>query len=274
MKNALSNLVSILGHFEQKKPILMLDFDGVLSPLVRDPSTARISKTTHRALVECSKAMPVAIITGRSLSDIRDRVAIQSVVYAGSHGLEWKIGSRIQRKRVPEKNRKAFASVRRDLLRLAKQYPELRIEDKPLCLALGYRSLRQSRVVHFRRTVRELVNSIKPGAVRCIDNLFTFELIALPEWTKGECAAHIGKRIGKNAVPVYIGDGLTDEDAFRALSRGITIRVGRSRSSAAKYYFRRRADVDTFLRLLGKAVIHQSQFPVWKSHKRLNSFER
>jgi trehalose-6-phosphatase len=48
-------------------------------------------------------------------------------------------------------------------------------------------------------------------------------------------------------VPVYIGDSLTDEDVFNVFKNGVTIRVGKNKSSAARYFFKRRSDVDVFL---------------------------
>ncbi|MDO8561746.1 MAG: trehalose-phosphatase, partial [bacterium] len=50
-----------------------------------------------------------------------------------------------------------------------------------------------------------------------------------------------------SCLPIYIGDGSTDEDAFRALPDGVTIRVGKSATSAAEYYFNTRGGVDKFL---------------------------
>ena len=52
---------------------------------------------------------------------------------------------------------------------------------------------------------------------------------------------------------MYIGDSLTDEDAFRTLTDGITIRVGKSGASAAQYYFKSRSGVDRFLRRIAHA---------------------
>lgn len=227
--------------------VLMLDFDGVLSPLVKTPSEARISPTTRRALAMCAKKMPVAIISGRTLPDIEKQIGLKDITYAGSHGLEWKINGRVYRKRMSRKSLSAYAEVRRSVLRHAKLFPHLCIEDKRNCLALGYRSLTSTQVARFRRGALAIAGK----SVRAMDNLYTFEIMAASEWTKGECALHIHKMAAKrHALAVYIGDSLTDEDAFRALKSGITIRVGKSSSSAAEYYFKSRASVDKFLRNL------------------------
>src|SRR3989338_9186057 len=78
--------------------------------------------------------------------------------------------------------------------------------------------------------------------IRVIDNLCTFEIMPGSEWTKGECARHIYDATAKgSALAIYIGDSLTDEDAFRGFAKsGITIRVGKSHTIFAKYYFNSR----------------------------------
>src|SRR3989338_3570703 len=85
--------------------------------------------------------------------------------------------------------------------------------------------------------------------IRVIDNLCTFEIMPGSEWTKGECARHIYDATAKgSALAIYIGDSLTDEDAFRVFAKsGITIRVGKSHTSFAKYYFKSRSGVNRFL---------------------------
>ena len=250
MKDADKHMGSILGHIGMNSCVLMLDFDGVLSPIVNVPAEASISPVAREALAECAKKMPTAIITGRTLSDIEKRVGLRNVLYAGNHGLEWKMGGRVRRKRISRKAVSEFATARHLLLGYAKLFPRLFVDDRRHCLALGYRSLstlQAERLCSGARAILEKSDSA--GTVRIIDNLFTFEIVATSEWTKGECAQHIFKTVAKKGmVAVYIGDTLTDEDAFRAFAQnGITIRVGESRTSAAQFYFKSRSRVDAFL---------------------------
>ena len=230
--------------------VLILDFDGVLSPIARIPSEARISHAAWRALAACAEKMPVAIISGRTLSDIEKRVGLRNVIYAGSHGLEWKVNGRIHRKRISLKTLSAFETVRRSLLHIAKLFPGLFVEDKRNSIALGYRSLSKEQVAQFRDGANKITSKVaRAGKIRVIDNLYTFEVMPSTEWTKGECAKHIFNTVAKKgSVAVYIGDTLTDEDAFHIFAKsGITIRVGKSFTSAAQFYFKSRSKVDTFL---------------------------
>ena len=230
--------------------VLILDFDGVLSPITKIPSGARVSPVARRALVACAEKMSVAIISGRALSDIEKRVGLKGVTYAGSHGLEWKMNDHVRRKKISPKVLLAFQTARKSLLRYAKLFPKLFVEDKSGCLALGYRSLSKNQVVQFREGANKITDiAVLAGKIRVIDNLYTFEIMPVSEWTKGECAKHIFDAVAqKGSVAVYIGDSLTDEDAFRTLTDGITIRVGKSHASVAQYYFKSRSGVDKFLR--------------------------
>ncbi|MFA7294751.1 MAG: hypothetical protein WC060_04890, partial [Candidatus Omnitrophota bacterium] len=59
-----------------------------------------------------------------------------------------------------------------------------------------------------------------------------------------------GKR---NVLPIYIGDDVTDEDAFRVLKRrGLTVFVGKPGNSAANYYLKNPREVIKFLRLISE----------------------
>ena len=256
MKDASKHMSAILRRVKENGYVLMLDFDGVLSPIVKIPSNARVSLVARRALAACVKKMPVAILTGRTLADIEKRVALKDVIYAGSHGLEWKMLGRAHRRNLSRNTLSEFAKARRALLKYSKLFPSLFVEDKKDCLALGYRSLSKKQVIRFRHGASRIMNGVaQAGTIRVVDNLYTFEIMPGFEWTKGECARHIFKTVSKKrSVAVYIGDTLTDEDAFRVFTKGgVTIRVGKDSASVAQYYFKSRSGVDRFLRRMAHA---------------------
>lgn len=250
MKDAANHIDSIVADIRNRGCVLMLDFDGVLSPIVKLPSKARISPIARRSLLACAKRMPVAVITGRTVSDIEKRIGLSNVIYAGNHGLEWKIEGRLHRYEVPKNAMAAFEVARSLLLQYAKLFPELDVENNDFSLSLGYRSLSAVQAAQFRTGAMEKSKIFtRAGNVRVLDNLFTFEITPMSGWTKGSCAKHIYDLTRKgSAVAVYIGDSLTDEDAFRVFAKsGITFRVGKSDISLAQYYFKSRSGVNRFL---------------------------
>ncbi len=260
MKDADLHMDSILADIENRDCVLMLDFAGGLAPLVEIPSKARISPLARRSLVACAKRMPVAVITGRPLADIEKRVGLKEIMYAGSHGLEWKIDGRIHRHEISQNALSAFEMARRPLLRHATLFPELFVEDNNYGIAFGYRLLSAAQAAHFRVGATEIVEQfVRAGGIRVRDNLCTFEITPMSEWTKGSCAQEIYHATRKgSALPVYIGDSLTDEEAFRVFAgSGITFRVGESHTSLAQYYFKSPSRVNRFLHSISTETISE-----------------
>lgn len=256
MKSARVHEDALLGRIKRNGCVVMLDFDGTLAPIVSHHRRAALSTKTHKLLEGLAKRVPVAVISGRSLSDVRSRVRIHGISYAGSHGLEVlmsrpHISIHVD---VPKRTLQIFHEARGTLGKIAARYPRVRIEDKGMSYAIHYRSLTPKQSVAFLHDADiALAAHIKSGAIRAINDLSTFDIMPHSKRTKGHCAREMYRALRKSedAVPIYIGDGVTDEDAFRAFKTGITIKVGKA-PSAAKYFFSSRADVDRFLRLVAR----------------------
>ena len=78
-----------------------------------------------------------------------------------------------------------------------------------------------------------------------------YEIRPRVNWNKGAAAGRIREHLGKkDALAIYVGDDVTDEDAFAALADGITIKVGVTPETTARYHLDRQEDVQTFLEWL------------------------
>lgn len=258
MKAARGDMKQILHAIGKRGCVLMLDFDGVLSPIVRRPADARISAHAQTALRTLARHMPVAVISGRTLADVKRRVGIPDIAYAGKHGMEWEFEGRRSIHRIDTVSLRRYGKARDMLLSLRKHFPGLVMEDKRSCLAMNYRGLRRSQAAAFRRAAHaRLAPFLRTRAIRILDDNKTLEIVPFHALTKGDSALRLyGLLRTRNEIPVFIGDSLTDEDAFKAFRRGITIRVGHSRASRARYFFKKRADVDFFLGLIIKLPAH------------------
>lgn len=236
--------------------ILLLDFDGVLSAIAPTPDEAFISNENLALLKKCAKIFPVALITGRKLIDIEKKIGIKNFLYIASHGLEWKENKKYHIKMVPQKIIKAICLAKEKIRPLMSRYPGMIFEDKNFMLAVHYRIMNLKLVNAFIREVTSILKPIvKNNKLRLDHNLKTFELRPEINWDKGDSALfateYFNKKIGKNLIPIYLGDGLTDEDAFLALKKnGITIRVGKNNKSSAKWYLKNQKEVNLFLSLL------------------------
>jgi trehalose 6-phosphate phosphatase len=153
---------------------------------------------------------------------------------------------------VPLAIRTSFLSAKRALRALSRKYPHIKIENKGMSFALHYRRLTKAATSEFiREADTGLAPYVRSKHVRVIHDLSTYDIMPHSPHTKGSAAAQVLRtlRRKRRAVPIYIGDGKTDEDAFRMLRNGVTIRVGHGRESAARYWIATQTDV---IRLLVK----------------------
>lgn len=69
---------------------VLLDYDGTLAPLASHPSLTVMEPDSEAALKELSTRPNVflAVISGRAANDVKNKVAIDNITYAGNHGLD------------------------------------------------------------------------------------------------------------------------------------------------------------------------------------------
>lgn len=235
--------------------LVMFDFDGTISPLAPTPSHAYLPKIIKKRLQEASKCFPVAIISGRSLSDIRNKIRLKNLIYAGNHGLEWQMGGKTARFPIPKKTTKLLLMIRQGLNKIEDIYPGVLLEHKGLSLSIHYRQLACKSIFKFKKDVIKIITSSNSrGSIEILEGKKVVELRPNLNWNKGKFALFILKYLQKKfkykLLPIYIGDDTTDEDAFAALTAGITIRVGTKRYSQAKYYIKNTRQTALLMRWL------------------------
>jgi len=212
--------------------LLMTDYDGTLTPIVDDPADAILADETREQLLRIARSPrgSVAVISGRGLEDLKTRVAIPEVIYAGCHGLEIEGPG------------------------LEFRHPTgMRVEAKGLAVAVHYRHVAPDEI---RRVEIELARAIREqgSRLKIFHGTKVIEVLPQVAWTKGECARWIQERVlpagSGPALWLYLGDDWTDEHAFEVLSGlALTIRVGDT-VPASKATYRLR-DVGEVRELLG-----------------------
>lgn len=232
--------------------MLLLDFDGTISPIVSRPENAYLPERNRRALALISRYHPIAVITGRSLSFIRKKVPIRRVLFGASHGIELDAGSGACAVFVSTAVIRKLKQIRSWLNGMLREYPRLLIEEKRFSIAFHYHLLPKAQTASFLKRVALILKPFKESRIiKIFEDKKTIEFVPKCYRTKGDVARILlgiaEKRFKKQLLPIYIGDTSSDEDAFRVLRSGITIRVGKKKGSEAQYYFTNRKEVDSFL---------------------------
>lgn len=254
MKNLIEEFSKIRKIISGKKLFLMLDFDGTLCPLARTPSKAKIPARSKMLLQKLARKMPVAVISGRSLNDIKKKVGVRGLIYAGNHGLEWEISRKKGGVFIP-KNRGELKTAKRKIKVFLKKHPGSFIEDKGIILAVHFRNIASDKEKPFKENIKRFLKNFSSAKSLILsEGKKVFELRPAVKWNKGNFAAKIlemhQRKSGKKLLPVCIGDDNTDEDIFKRFKRAITVRVGKNKTSGAGYYLSSSSQVGNFLKNL------------------------
>lgn len=236
------------------KILLLLDYDGTLTPIVQRPSLARLTPARKKALRQLAEkpGITMAIISGRQLSDIKQLVGIPHIIYVGNHGFE----ILMKGKRIMHSGAKRFIPKLKKIKQRLKDQIDIKgawIEDKQLTLSLHYREVASSQLPKLRRLFDLALRPWKKMA-RITRGKKVFEIRPPFDWHKGKAVKWLIRELkASEHLTVYIGDDITDEDAFRALrGKGVAILVGSQRRTAAKTRLKNIAAVYRYLRGLAK----------------------
>ncbi len=260
-------LPSALHHFEELSAafrhtpvIVFLDYDGTLTPIVDRPDLAVLSQAMREALDVVSRHCLVGIISGRDRQDVTNLVKLNALIYAGSHGFDIACPDR---RSLHHEVGAQFASTldqaEKTLRNVLQRVSGSLVERKKFSIAVHYRLVAPDDVSHVEAAVARLMTDF-PDLRRSAGKK-VFEIQPQVEWDKGKALLWLLDRLQEpetNAYPLYIGDDLTDEDAFRALgNRGASIVVENGdRFSSARYALHNPDEVRHFLIQLGQHRAH------------------
>lgn len=192
----------------------------------------------------------VTVLSGRTLVDVKSRVGVPNICYGGNHGL---VISGEGLRFVHPGALRAKPIIEEAGRRLEKQivasFEGAWVERKDFTLSLHYRLVNQSAVPQLKRAFYRVAAEIsRDNSLTVMKGKKVLELMPDIAWNKGNAVLWILDRLGDNYLPIFVGDDVTDETAFKALENGgITIRIGRSKNTFACFYLQ---DYRGTLRLL------------------------
>ena len=154
LPSALEHVQEIAGAGDRSLAIF-LDYDGTLTPIVSHPEKAFLSDSTRQTLRALAMQEPVAILSGRELEDVRKRVAIDGIVYAGSHGFDI-VGPRQLRRQEAIEFLPALDLAEKELREKLAGIAGALIERKRFSIATHYRNVNESDFPKLERGVSEI----------------------------------------------------------------------------------------------------------------------
>jgi trehalose 6-phosphate phosphatase len=263
LEHLLSVWPKILDQTRNAKHILILsDFDGTLTPIVGKPEMAVLSGKTRELLraLAGQRHFTLGIISGRALVDLKDKVNLSNIIYAGNHGFEIEGPGISFINPIVDEIRPFFRIMRQVLTLTLQSIKGVFVEDKGITLSVHYRQAEEEDAKDVEKKIKQAVSGlVTQGIFKVTHGKKVYEVRPAVNWDKGKAIRLLMKRFGKGGrqsglLPIYLGDDLTDEDGFNIIEKygkGITIHVGGSQNnSAARYYLNSPDEVVQFLNQL------------------------
>ncbi len=255
--NALAAFAEIQARLAGKRASVFLDYDGTLTPIVARPDLAIMSDGMRNILRGLAAKCSVAVVSGRDLADVKRLVGLDDIVYAGSHGFDISGPGGLS---IQHEQGAAFTeAVRRAAEKLAPALAGIEgalVEPKRFAVAVHFRQVADADLPEVEAAVDKVLKAVPE--LRKTYGKKVFELRPRFDWDKGKAVRWLMEALGQTGaevLPFYLGDDLTDEDAFAALADdGITIFVGVPHRTAARYLLDDSDQVGTFLAELTRVL--------------------
>jgi trehalose 6-phosphate phosphatase len=241
--------------------LLLSDYDGTLTPIVDKPELAVLPQEIKKLLRRLAKnhRYTLGIISGRALADLKSKVDLEGIIYAGNHGLEIEGFGSSFLEPIAEEMRPFLKMLNQALSATFRGIKGVFVEDKGLTLSVHYRSVGHSDEIIVKDAFSKVTDPLNVmGKIMITQGKKVYEIRPPIDWDKGKAIAWLMAKCKEfkgrgRALPIYLGDDLTDEDGFKAIERndGISIFVGEeSLQSAARYFLKSPEEVTKFLKML------------------------
>ena len=227
--------------------VIMLDIDGTLCDLVVHADSAVVPDAVRTALVALearrSDGVHVALVTGRSVADAQRMIGVNGIPIYGNHGMERLLSDGTTHG--PDgfdADEARMRTATAELTRLTAEFPGTGVEDKRFSLSVHFRNMDEKLAPEFVQRASQIVerNGLRPSPGKCVINVVT-----MTGRNKGGAVREIIEEAAASwpDEPIqsilFVGDDVTDEDAFLALrpdSNAVTVRVGDAAAQSAARY--------------------------------------
>ncbi len=214
----------------RRQPLLAFDFDGTLAPIVPRPDDARVSQGVAERLRKLAALLPLAVVSGRAVADVRGRLGFEPRYVLGNHGAEGL--------RWPGQDRQdeALAGLRDCLHERREELAAagVMVEDKGGSLALHYRLARDR-----EQAVALLESLLHPPRPewRVFGGKMVVNVAPVLAPDKADAVRALATDCGAECA-VFVGDDVNDEPVYVAApAHWLTVRIGREDPASRAMFF-------------------------------------
>jgi trehalose 6-phosphate phosphatase len=234
---------------------IFLDFDGTLVDIAPRPELVRLRPAARRILQRLARhrRARVFLISGRRREELVQHIGIRGIGYFGLYGWEGGKASAL-----PPQARAELRRAKRQFEAHLRTYPTAWIENKTSSLSIHLLAVPREQQPRLRR---ELAGWLQPfrKSLRAIVNLRDVEILPRSIQGKGTAVRRLlAQPKLRGSFPFYFGDDLSDESAFAAVGRGVSVHVGKGHATRARYSVRTPAEVAIALGKL-EAVLSETE---------------
>ncbi len=211
------NHLDVIKEALRQSPFgLITDVDGTISQTAPTPQEAKVSPLCRRYLAAlCKQLALVAIISGRPAVQVKDMIGIDGMVYIGNHGLERWTGGRSEFIKDAQDYPPVIEAVTKELSPLL-SIEGLSIENKGVTATIHYRLCPDHQSAK-QDILAAIENSLHAKSLRIMqESKYAINLLPLVKVDKGTALLDLIQEYNLQGG-VYLGDDLTDIDAFRAI---------------------------------------------------------
>jgi len=230
--------------------VLLLDYDGTLAPFQLKRNKAFPYPGVREILekIQAFAKTRIIIVSGRAVDDLLPLLGLKHLPELwGSHGFERQLpdGTRL----VQEIDVNCFHNLARAFNWMKEHGYEADCEKKPSSLAFHWRGIENGRRQQLEKTVRNAWSPLTKGIDLEVHSFDGGLELRCAGFHKGEAVRQVLAECGQNVSVAYLGDDLTDEDAFKALKgKGLSVLVRETyRDTLADYWLQPPADLIHFL---------------------------
>ena len=235
---------------------LFFDFDGTLEPIAPWPDRVWLVPRKRKLLESIArKDVPIGVVSGRMLPDLRKRVAAKGIWYVGVHGYFFRRSGGLVHTVLSPSQRTEMRAISRRLVREMQGVRGVLVEYKQATTAIHYRHASGK---GYRRVFAAICALLRDYPhLYLLPGKKVWEIFPDSHVNKWTAIQHILRLEEENhnrrTLIFYLGDDLIDERVFSEMN-GISVVVGKRRRSAAKYFLKSPGEVGEFLRLVSEAV--------------------